>query len=818
LRYYLADGPEKWAGSKYAPIVQTAGGQDAGKIPVIPNQVPQASRLHSPLASRLHSPQLGATTGVQIRDRGYLPHWTAQGAVYHVTFRLHDALPVREVEKIKMEREQIVRRTDQAQRELTEYEKKRLKKLYSDKIEKYLDGGKGKCYLSDAEVASVMASTLRHFDGDRYELYSWCIMPNHVHVVVQPLGENTLSEILHSWKSYTAHEANKILKRKSSFWSEEYYDHLIRDENEFYRTIEYIVENPAKAGLTDWPWVHPKSIAGVSPASSSTAGASPESAKSTAGVSPALCEFADGSSAVQGSYRLTTSERKRILLQHIYGVDIDTQAVEVTKLSLLLKVLEGQNQQSLDHQLKLFHERALPDLSANIKCGNSLIGPDFYQSQPQQLNLFDEDQIYRINAFDWTKEFPHIFKSQNPGFNAVIGNPPYVLLQDEFRDDSQLFYFRSNYEVASYKLDTYHLFVERCIQLSSKGGYYSMITPANFLTNNYLSSLRRYILNKTIIVHILIIDGGVFHGISVDNAIFVLNRSEEKEEEFPIIHVQPQNQELISLSKILISVPEALSQDNVLFTGSLNKELKVLWRKIENTSINLGSIANVNFGKQLRNRKIFKKDVIELSDLKLLKIPYKPCYTGRNVFRYRLCWGNLACFDNEVARCGGCWAPEIQNAEVKIVTRQIGKYPEYALDTLGYQCLNTMFMIVLKDDNFNPNFIIGVLNSKLLQKYWLDHYYDQRRTFPKIKGTYLKQLPIYSIDFSNPTDKSRHDQMVTLVERMLSLHQKLAAAQTPDEKNILQRQITTTDQQIDQLVYQLYHLTADEIIIIEEST
>jgi len=260
----------------------------------------------------------------------------------------------------------------------------------------------------------------------------------------------------------------------------------------------------------------------------------------------------------------------------------------------------------------------------------------------------------------------------------------------------------------------------------------------------------------------------------------------------------------------------------------LNKEFKVLWRKTENASINLGSVANVNFGKQLRNRKIFKKDVIELSDIKLIKSPYKPCYTGRNVFRYQLCWGNLACLDNEVARCGGCWAPEIQNAEVKIVTRQIGKYPEYALDTLGYQCLNTMFMIILKDDNLNPYFIIGVLNSKLLQKYWLDHYYDQRRTFPKIKGTYLKQLPIYAIDFSNPTDKSRHDQMVALVERMLSLHQRLhprpappnpnSAPPTPDEKNILQRQIDTTDRQIDQLVYELYDLTDNEIKIVEESS
>ena len=100
-----------------------------------------------------------------------------------------------------------------------------------------------------------------------------------------------------------------------------------------------------------------------------------------------------------GDWRLTTAEKKRILLNNIFGVDIDPQAVEVTKLSLLLKVLEGESGETITNQLRIFHERALPDLGGNIKCGNSLIGPDFYNGR--QMSLLDDDERYRINVFDW---------------------------------------------------------------------------------------------------------------------------------------------------------------------------------------------------------------------------------------------------------------------------------------------------------------------------------------------------------------------------------------------------------------------------------
>jgi len=127
-------------------------------------------------------------------------------------------------------------------------------------------------------------------------------------------------------------------------------------------------------------------------------------------------KWAKGSKPVlvqtSGGWRLTIAERKRILLDNIYGVDIDTQAVETTKLSLLLKVLEGETQQSLQPVMRMFQERALPDLGENIKCGNSLIGPDFYQQQ--QMALFDEEERYRINVFDWpvfknASTYPAIF-------------------------------------------------------------------------------------------------------------------------------------------------------------------------------------------------------------------------------------------------------------------------------------------------------------------------------------------------------------------------------------------------------------------------
>jgi predicted type IV restriction endonuclease len=220
-----------------------------------------------------------------------------------------------------------------------------------------------------------------------------------------------------------------------------------------------------------------------------------------------------------GLLRLTTKTRKAILLNNIHGVDIDAQAVEVTKLSLLLKVLEGESGERIGKNRPLFHERVLPDLGNNIKRGNSLVGTDFY-SQPD-LPVLTEDDHERIYSFDWRDEFPSIFKAG--GFDVVIGNPPFVLVQTIGKP---LFtYLSATYDSAKYKIDTYPIFLEKSIQIASKNAAIGYIVPNTFLKNKHCIAIRSILCEKTRIEILHLYDYNVFQGASVDTLSIVLTKS-----------------------------------------------------------------------------------------------------------------------------------------------------------------------------------------------------------------------------------------------------------------------------------------------------
>ena len=129
-----------------------------------------------------------------------------------------------------------------------------LEKLHSERVESYLDAGHGRCWLQQPEIAEIVQNALKHFDGKRYHLLAWCIMPNHVHLVVQPLHAVRISALVHSWRSWTAKEANKLLERDGEFWQAESYDHLVRDETDLRHVVQYAFENPEKSGFSDWVW------------------------------------------------------------------------------------------------------------------------------------------------------------------------------------------------------------------------------------------------------------------------------------------------------------------------------------------------------------------------------------------------------------------------------------------------------------------------------------------------------------------------------------------------------------------------------------
>lgn len=191
---------------------------------------------------------------IHVRKGAYLPHWTKPCSLYSVTFRLADSLPQSVIKSWLAQRRDIIQTAKQMGRLLTEHEEKRLQYLFSDRLDRYLDAGYGSCWMKQHEIAKIVSGALKHFDGERYQLVAWCVMPNHVHTVVQPFPGYELSDILHTSKSYTGNKANKALRRRGPFWQHESYDHLIRDDKDLSHAIEYVLDNPVNAGLRNWVW------------------------------------------------------------------------------------------------------------------------------------------------------------------------------------------------------------------------------------------------------------------------------------------------------------------------------------------------------------------------------------------------------------------------------------------------------------------------------------------------------------------------------------------------------------------------------------
>ena len=195
-----------------------------------------------------------AESPVADRHGAYLPHWTKSGGIYAVTFRLADSLPQHVLKRWRTERDAVIAAAHRDDRVLTAAELNALARIHEEHVERFLDSGHGECLLRAHECAKLVADTFQKFDGKKYRAAAWCIMPNHAHAVLQPLAGHELPEILHSIKSWTAKAINKVLSRSGSVWQVEYYDHLVRDEEDLINQLEYAWSNPERGGIDDWPW------------------------------------------------------------------------------------------------------------------------------------------------------------------------------------------------------------------------------------------------------------------------------------------------------------------------------------------------------------------------------------------------------------------------------------------------------------------------------------------------------------------------------------------------------------------------------------
>ncbi len=205
-----------------------------------------------PAVARAPRPRFGSVT---IRDRGYLPHWECESATYFVTFRLAGSLPQSLLEQFRFERSNIIATAAQMDRPLSVSERRQLDRLFSTKIERYLDAGAGECMLRRPEIADIVAACLENRNDVDYRLFAWCVMPNHVHLVTQVFPHTSLAKAVQAWKSVSSHRINRALSSRGAVWGREYFDHLVRSDEELERTIRYVARNPLKAGLRRWKWV-----------------------------------------------------------------------------------------------------------------------------------------------------------------------------------------------------------------------------------------------------------------------------------------------------------------------------------------------------------------------------------------------------------------------------------------------------------------------------------------------------------------------------------------------------------------------------------
>ncbi|MDI6615360.1 MAG: TaqI-like C-terminal specificity domain-containing protein [Syntrophaceae bacterium] len=505
-----------------------------------------------------------------------------------------------------------------------------------------------------------------------------------------------------------------------------------------------------------------------------------------------------------GGWLLTTAEKKRILLNNIYGVDIDQQAVEVTKLSLLLRVLEDENQDTLNKQLMLWRERALPDLGGNIKCGNSLIGPDFFDGQ-----LFpDEEEVRRVNPFDWQAEFPEIMKAG--GFDAVIGNPPYGAT---LTLDSQK-YLQIQHPQAKKFPDTYCYFIVKASQLTNNEGFISFIVPNTFCDIESCNEFRKWLLTFQS-VESLWQTGWAFKSAIVDTVVFTLrNLRSSPNTSLRII---------VDGREYLRSLSDFLENQHFKIDYRNNVEDKNILLKISEHK-DLGTLAIVKAGVKLYEKGKGNPPQTErtLQDRPYNKLGgpmmgWRSLYRGEHVRRYF-----LAKSDEFVNYGPWLAAPRSEDLFLspKILMRRTSDKLFSCIDTNSSICVNSCHVIKFKNvkQSLSYYYLLGLLNSSLLQKVFEIHNPQMvGKVFAEVKVIYVERLPIRTIDFDDPADRARHDRMVALVEQMLALHKELPAAATDHEETLIRRRIEATDRKIDALVYELYGLTPEEIAVVEGS-
>lgn len=476
--------------------------------------------------------------------------------------------------------------------------------------------------------------------------------------------------------------------------------------------------------------------------------------------------------------QLTTAEKKRILLNNIFGVDIDVNAVEVTKLSLLLKCMEGETSASIAHQLSMFHERVLPTLDENIKDGNSLIDTDFYAGE------FDFDYEKKIKPFNWRKGFPEI-----ENFDVVIGNPPYLKLTANNSDAELLSYYQKKFLSFSggSSKNLFQLFLESVANLSPR--IFSFIVPEALLTTDSNGKIREILLQNFNLNSIVTFDHFVFEDATIGTTIIVGEKNTKEKTKVVKINTGKQ-QSVVQEIKLTIGLePWEVSFDDAS---------KTLFKKILSSSKLMGELVEMSKGMVVKNR----NDILSQTPTK----KSLPFLLGNCMKRYNYHYDKYAEYE-KLEIIGGTRNLSKHTSIPRLLIRRTGS--SLCATYSDKQELIESTIYILRSDKVNLKFLLGLINSKLLSFYLSKRLITNSQGFPQVLMGQLEQLPIVT------TSEKYQNEIAQSVEQLLQLNQEKEEIKLQTKVLQLESKIDYCESRINEIVYQLYDLAEEEIKIVE---
>lgn len=554
--------------------------------------------------------------------------------------------------------------------------------------------------------------------------------------------------------------------------------------------------------------------------------------------------------APDGKLQLTIHYKKEILLNNVYGVDLDAQAVEVAQFSLYLKLLEEETTTTKQQFLAGYREQLLPSLSNNIIHGNSLVDYDIMDGL-----LFEDKKLKTLNPMNYTSVFPEVFKKG--GFDAIVGNPPYVRMET-FKPIKN--YLKKKFYSHDERSDLYTYFIEQANILLNKKGRYGVIVSNKFLRANYGSPLREYLSKNTNVEQVIDFAGlPVFIGATVRTIILITSPKQEGNA-LPTIYAPPLNiSTFTELENGRCSVASAIS--NLKYEVSNDSLHKEIWNfsgnKLSNlldsiksrcTSLKIYCDGKICMGIKsglteafvINSEKQFQilkenpeaseiiKPFLNGRDIRRYYIESKNqfliyTYHGVNIEKYPAVKRHLEPYKEKLnKRATKQQWYELQQPQLKFAPYMVGPkiiFPDistitrFSLDLTGAFGSNTTYFIPKND-----LYLLALLNSKMGFFYFSQTcagLEGKGEVYLRFFGQYLEGFPVPKINFENVKEKQKHDKIISLTQKIIENKKQLAEAATDKEKNFFERYCETLDKQIDELVYDLYELTDNEIKIVE---